>query len=63
MDLDDLRNKIMDDISEAKMPIDMIYYLMKDMTAEITVVYNQYLANKYKKQQKEVANIEETNDK
>lgn len=53
MDLDDLRNKIMNDITEAKMPVEVIYYLMKDMTAEITAAYNQYLATKYKKQEEE----------
>lgn len=55
MDLDDLRNKIMDDITEAKMSIEVIYYLMKDMTAEITTAYNQYLVTKYKKQEEEKA--------
>lgn len=52
MDLDDLKQNIFKDINEAQLPIDSVYYLMKDITTEIQQVYDKYLLTKYEQQKK-----------
>ena len=52
MDLDDLKQNIFKNINEAQLPIDSVYYLMKDITTEIQQAYNKYLLTKYEQQKK-----------
>lgn len=52
MDLDDLKQNIFKNINEAQLPIDSVYYLMKDITTEIQQAYDKYLLTKYEQQKK-----------
>lgn len=53
MDLDDLKKNIFNSINEAQLPIDSVYYLMKDITIEIQQAYDKYLLTKYEQKKKE----------
>lgn len=43
MILNDLRKNISDLINESQLPIDAIYYVMKDIMSEIITIYNQQI--------------------
>lgn len=43
MILNDLRKNISDLINESQLPIDAVYYVMKDVMSEIITIYNQQI--------------------
>mgnify|MGYP006988842635 CR=1 FL=1 len=43
MILNDLRKNISDLINESQLPIDAVYYVMKDIMSEIITIYNQQI--------------------
>ena len=59
MDLEDLKRNIFNNINEAQLPIDSVYYLMKDITIEIQQAYDKYLLTKYEQQKKKENNEED----
>ena len=52
----EFRNNLFKTINEANLPVDIIYYTMKDIMNEITMAYNNELA----KERAEAAAKEET---
>ena len=58
MYLKDFRNKIIEDINLSKLDTDMVYFVMKDIMAEITTIYNNEV---FVETQKE--NIEDVKEK
>lgn len=48
MELDKLREKIIVDINESKLPIDAIYFVLKDILGETISEYNRQKDNEKK---------------
>ena len=44
MQLEKLRQQLSNTINESNLPIDCIYYVLKDVYGEIVSLYNRYLA-------------------
>lgn len=52
--MEELKQNIMNDISNSKLPADCLYYLLKDIYRDYEIAYMNYLAQeKVKKQEKE----------
>ena len=43
MQLNDLKNNIAQIINDSNLPVDAVYYVMKDIMNELTVVYNRQI--------------------
>lgn len=59
MYLKDLREKLINEINASQLDIDMVYFVVKDIFAELSSVYNQEIAKeKLQKSNKEAEKIE-----
>ena len=59
MYLKDLREKLINEINASKLDIDMVYFVVKDIFAELSSVYNQEIAKeKLQKTNEEAKEIE-----
>ena len=56
MILRDMRKKVEDIINQSGLPIDAIYFVLKDILNEVTEIYNNEIAKE------EMKNISETTD-
>ena len=56
MFLRDMRKKVEDIINQSGLPIDAIYFVLKDILNEVTEIYNNEIAKE------EMKNISETTD-
>lgn len=57
--MEELRKKIVKDINEANLPLDCIYYLLKDLFRDIEMQYSSYIQQmeaqkQYKEESKNV---------
>ena len=41
--MEELRKKIAQDVNESKLPLDCIYYLLKDLFRDIEMQYSSYI--------------------
>ena len=61
MELDKLKNEITESINNSKLPIDAIYYVIKDLFNEVVYLYNQQI-QKEQNQKEEGEKKEERNE-
>lgn len=59
MILNDLKDKVISTINESKLPIDAVYYVMKDIMTEIAVAYSQAIEEEKKNETAEEEQKEE----
>lgn len=60
--LTDIRTKVIEILNNSQLPIDAIYYIMKDIMREIELVYNEALIkenNKLKEEEQQKIEEEE----
>lgn len=50
--MEELRKKIVKDINEANLPLDCIYYLLKDLFRDIEMQYSSYIQQMESQKQK-----------
>lgn len=51
MELENLKNKIKEDIINSQLRIDCVYYVLKDVFRDISDTYNAYLIQEKQKEQ------------
>lgn len=56
--MEELKEKIVNDINEAKLPIDCVYYLVKDLFRDLEISYQQYLMKQKSENSEKIENKE-----
>lgn len=54
--MEELRKKIAQDVNESKLPLDCIYYLLKDLFRDIEMQYSSYIQQMESQKQQEQEN-------
>lgn len=63
MILRDMRKKVEDIINQSGLPIDAIYFVLKDILNEVTEIYNNEIAKEEIQKAEQENSKEETKDK